>query len=193
MPEQLWLPGLTPQPAALDHWFLAILPPPHVAAEAVRYARDLRVAEGLRGRLVTEDCLHVTLHTVPQPRLVGAVRAAVTAVEVPPFEIVFDWVMSFERTAGGRPLVLRAHGALAELEAFHGRLGTVLGAALRGAGFRRQPAAGFTPHMTLLYDRCLVMPRAVAPVRWTVHEIVLVHSLVGRGRHEHLDRWPLRG
>jgi 2'-5' RNA ligase len=189
MPEQFWLPGLAPQPVTSDHWFLAVLPPPEVAAEVVRRARDVRVAEGLRGRLITQGCLHVTLHAVPQSHLVGARRAAVTAVEAPPFEIVFDCMMSFERTAGGRPVVLRASGALAELEVFHGRLGS----ALRGAGFRRKPASGFTPHMTLLYDRRLVRPRTVAPVRWMVREVVLVHSLVGQGRHEHLDRWPLRG
>jgi hypothetical protein len=31
----------------------------------------------------------------------------------------------------------------------------------------------------------------VEPVRWTVHEFVLVHSLLGRSRYRALDRFAL--
>jgi len=47
--------------------------------------------------------------------------------------------------------------------------------------------------VTLLYDDVLVQERAVEPIRWTVSEFVLVHSLLGQTRHIPLARWSLGG
>ena len=43
----------------------------------------------------------------------------------------------------------------------------------------------------MLYDDRLVAWQAVEPVRWTVREFVLMHSLLGQHRHVPLARWPL--
>jgi 2'-5' RNA ligase len=39
----------------------------------------------------------------------------------------------------------------------------------------------------------LLEARAVEPIRWTVREFVLVHSLLGQTRHVPLARWSLGG
>jgi 2'-5' RNA ligase len=53
-------------------------------------------------------------------------------------------------------------------------------------------ASQYEPHMTLLWDEVAVAERAIEPVRWTVSDFVLIHSLHGRSQHVELGRWPLR-
>ena len=50
----------------------------------------------------------------------------------------------------------------------------------------------FVPHMTLLYDTRMVAERPIEPMRLTVRDFALVHSLVGQSRYIELARWPLR-
>jgi len=47
----------------------------------------------------------------------------------------------------------------------------------------------WTPHVTLLYDAQRIAENAIAPVTWTVRELVLVHSRRGEGRYVQLGRW----
>jgi 2'-5' RNA ligase len=47
----------------------------------------------------------------------------------------------------------------------------------------------FTPHVTLLFDDRAVEEHPIGRVGWTVHDLVLIHSMKG---HRHLARWPLR-
>ena len=54
-------------------------------------------------------------------------------------------------------------------------------------------ARPFTPHVTLLRDRHRVPEQRIEPIEWTVRELVLVHSLIGRPAHRHLARWSLAG
>jgi 2'-5' RNA ligase len=61
------------------------------------------------------------------------------------------------------------------------------------AGVRAKGGAGFVPHMTVLYDRQALAPRPVDPIRLEIREVALVDSLVGRGEHRVLRRWPLNG
>ena len=49
----------------------------------------------------------------------------------------------------------------------------------------------FEPHVTLMRSRTLLAAEAVAPVRWTARELLLVHSVVGRGRYFFLHRRAL--
>jgi 2'-5' RNA ligase len=51
----------------------------------------------------------------------------------------------------------------------------------------------FNPHLTMLYDEQIVLEAGIPPLRWTVHDFVLVHSVNGEARHHHLARWPLGG
>ena len=110
--------------------------------------------------------------------------AAAATVASPPFEFVFDRVLSF---AGSGAFVLRGDDGTAPVTAF--RQG--LDSAIQQVGLRIQPS--HTAHMTLLYDEGSVPEQAMEPVRWAATEFVLVHSLVGQQHHEWLGRWPLRG
>ena len=43
----------------------------------------------------------------------------------------------------------------------------------------------------MLYDWKHLVESEVAPIEWTVHEMLLIRSLVGRTRHDVLGRYPL--
>jgi len=147
----------------------------------------------MRGKLIESPRLHVTLHHLgdysglPQDLVDTAMKAA-AAVAQPPFEIAFDRVGSFRRPRN-LPLVLRGGDGLAGVTAFQ----QVLGVAMTQAGLARWVEMRFTPHMTLLYDDRTVEEQPIEPIRWTVREFALVHSLLGQTRHIPLGRWMLRG
>jgi 2'-5' RNA ligase len=56
---------------------------------------------------------------------------------------------------------------------------------------RPRLARRFTPHVTLLRDSHLVPEHDIEPISWTVKDVVLVHSLLGKTPHRHLARLPL--
>ena len=60
------------------------------------------------------------------------------------------------------------------------------------AGLGQYVRTSFRPHVTLLYDDQYVARQAVDPIRWTVSELVLVHGVVGEGRHITLGQWSLQ-
>ncbi len=195
MSEQLAFPGFGADVAPTDRLLFAIFPSAEAAAQADGVAQSLRQALGLAGRPLAVDRLHVTLHHlgdyVGLPNgVVEAARQAAAAVTAAPFEVVFDRAASFASRPGGNPFVLQGEpGGLAELSAFRRDLGE----ALARVGLGRWAKPQFTPHMTLLYDDKVVEARPVEPVRWTVGEFVLVHSLLGKTRHIPLARRPLNG
>ena len=102
--------------------------------------------------------------------------------------LTFDRVVSFTRRRANRPFVLLGE-ELPEVVALHARLAEALASAGLGGYLERR----FMPHVTLLYDDQAVAERAVAPVGWVSRELVLVHSLIGRGLHRPLGRWALSG
>lgn len=191
--RQLFLPFEAPL-HGLDRLFFAILPSPDTAVQIAERIRFLRVEHDLKGRPITPERLHVSLHGLgDHPRLpealIGQARCAAAAVAMPPFEVVFDRAVSFARKNKKPPVVLRASGDVTPLIAFHRRLGD----AMKKAGLGRRVASRFTPHMTLIYDDRVVKERAIEAVRLTVRDFALVHSLVGRSRYIELARWPLHG
>ena len=123
---------------------------------------------------------------MPQGVVAKASETA-ASIKAAPFEVAFDSAMSFSNKSGTRPLVLCSSKNLAALNAFQ----QTLSMAIREAGLHRWTQPRFTPHVTLLYDTRRVPEQAIEPIRWTVSELVLVHSLVGRSRHQPLARWPL--
>ena len=138
------------------------------------------------------ELLHVTLNPVgsylglPDDVLSAAIEVG-SSVEAAPFEVTFDRVSSFRGT-DRHPVVLRCSHGIAELMT----LQKILGAAMRS--MRLGNRSGFTPHMTLLYDRQSVPESSIGvPITWVVSEFVLVHSLYGQSEHVHCARWPLRG
>jgi 2'-5' RNA ligase len=75
------------------------------------------------------------------------------------------------------------------------QLQAVLVAALIAAQLAPAQAAhaGYTPHLTLLYDDLPLAPRPTDAIIWKAEELLLVRSLLGQSRHELLARLPLRG
>lgn len=193
MSEQLSFPGFEPTARATDSVFLALTPPDAKLPLIAEHIQSLRQTHGLRGKSLTPSCLHLSLHSLGiydglPLGLVETVNTAMARVAVPPFGVTFESALSFFNKRSTKPVVLRAGGDTAALLELH----RVLGAAMTRAGLGRYVMRYFTPHMTLLYDRRIVEEHAIATFGWTVTDVVLVHSLIGRGRHIHLARWPLR-
>jgi RNA 2',3'-cyclic 3'-phosphodiesterase len=192
MVEQFSLMGFDDGPKPTDSVFFATFPPGDSASRIAELARHLRSGKGLKGTPRPTDHFHVSLHDLgthtglPKGLVAAAIEAAAT-VEVPPFDVTFDRVVSFRGGKNGRPLVLQG-GSLAALSAFHRSLGLALATTLHG--YRPQRPS---PHITLLYDEQGGAELSVEPISWTVREFVLVHSFVGQTRYEALAQWPLLG
>jgi RNA 2',3'-cyclic 3'-phosphodiesterase len=194
MPEQLSLPGMStpakPRPETRDRLFLAVLPDAAAAAQIVGLRETLCARHGLTGSQIAQDRLHVTLHHLGDFRGVpehvvraASMAAAATAATAPRFEARLDQVESFSGKPGHRPFVLRDSGGNDALQELHRRVITALG---------KNGNAKFVPHVTLLYDEKGVGREPVDAISWTVKEIVLVHSLLGKTRYITLGRWALQ-
>ncbi|WEZ84786.1 2'-5' RNA ligase family protein [Rhizobium sp. 32-5/1] len=174
--------------------FLAIVPERDTALQAVEIGRHAAVEYGLSRHLRPHQLMHVSLNAVGAythlpDDVVFTVSEAMSAVRAMPFEVSFDRIMSFA-TGYSRPLVLTSAVRSEEMMDLHVQLAKEMWSA--GLIFSYNPR--FKPHMTLLYDEATVAERELAePVRWTVREFVLIHSLVGRSEYEYLGRWPLLG
>jgi RNA 2',3'-cyclic 3'-phosphodiesterase len=193
MAEQLHLPGFELRPAR-DNLFFGIVSRSNSAAAIFNAADSLRSLYGLNGRLIERERLHVSLHTVglfdgPPKFMIERACEAGAMVSTSPFPLMFDRVMSFDNKRDRRPLVLRPGYDLASLFTLH----SVLGNAMKRARIGRHVMSRFVPHMTLLYDRRVIMERPIEPIQMNVRDFVLVHSLVGQSRYIELARWPLRG
>ena len=181
-------------PVATDRLFLALFPDAETAARISALAATQCRLQGLHGKPLRTDRLHVTLFHlgdwagVPDD-VVAAVGRAVDPMHEPGFELAFDVVMSFATRRAQKPFVLKAAPGNQVLHGFRSRLARMLG----NAGLVRWTRGGFEPHVTLAYDTRLVSPQAVEPLVWPARELVLVHSLLGQTRHVPLARWALAG
>ena len=195
MLEQISLAGMDNVPTYTDRLFFAIFPDPAVAKRVASLALQQRFGHGLRGRPLDISRFHVTLHHIgdyegpPPSDIVDKACAAAASIAALPFDVGFDRVMSFDRKARANPFVLRADANVAAVMAFQ----KAVVAAVNRAPFGRPAERSFTPHMTLLYDELSVPPQTVETIHWTVRELVLVHSLLGKTVHKHLGCWPLLG
>lgn len=191
---QMSFPGLEPAPdrPKTDRLFFAIFPDSETAERIADLAERLRERHGLKGRPLRTDRFHITVNHladfpgVPE-RIVAAASEAAAAVKAAPFDVAFDRAASFRGKPDKRPFVLRGGDALGPLIAFQ----QALGFEMAKAGLGQYVEKSFTPHVTLLYDPSLVTETPVEPIRWTVRELVLIHSLLGRTQHIPLGRWPL--
>jgi RNA 2',3'-cyclic 3'-phosphodiesterase len=178
------LPRLQKTPA--DRLFLAAVPDRETAERIADLARRLRIGHELRGKLMRPEHLHVTLHHVgdaeetPSSAVVDAVMEKLSGVTMPSFRVAFDRVGSFTNGA----FVLRGDESLIGLEVLQQRVSDAFDT-------RPQAARSFTPHVTLLRDAKRVEEHDITPIEWTVKEVVLVHSLLGRTTHRHVARLPL--
>jgi 2'-5' RNA ligase len=190
MPGQAGLEGFgTAHPT--DRLFLAVLPGAVAAARAIALVQAIKPRSGQGAQTVPASRLHVTLHYfgefagVPDA-LLASIDDALQGVAVACFEACLDRAWSFGGGPRSKPWVL-GMSAADRVEALHAETGRRLAA----AGVRTRGGAGFIPHMTVLYGEQALAPHAIEPIRLDVRELVLVDSLVGRGEHHVLRRWPL--
>ena len=148
---------------------------------------------GIGGRLLEPERLHVSLFAIgayldgrPEADIARWCRAA-AALRCASTEIVFDRFASFG--GEGNPLVFKGSSdvEVAGLFALYQALGMAL--ADTGERIKRQR---ITPHMTMSYRGKRIAETAIEPVRWRLHELVLIDSHVGAHRHEIIGRWPLQ-
>jgi 2'-5' RNA ligase len=168
-----------------DRLFLAVLPDAGTAVRIAETARHLRISHGLAGKPLRPEHFHVTLCGIEEGTgfsltRIASVKERVARVVMPSFRVGFDRAESFRNGA----LVLRGDDGTVGLEVLQQRLSDALDGQPRKA--RR-----FTPHVTLLRDGYLVPEQRIEPIEWTVREVVLVHSLLGRTTHRHVARWSL--
>ena len=137
------------------------------------------------------DLLHVTLislydlHYAP-PEWLPATIAALDGFVAAPFALRFD------RIENRKAVTLRTRDPLAEARAFQKALVNHL---LR----EKAPIMDGTtpePHITINYrgDRLgsETLGKKTPPIGWTVDEIILMESIVGKTTHVEHGRWPLR-
>lgn len=145
----------------------------------------------LRGNLVGPDRYHVSLCGIgafgeAPSGIVDRLKQIGASIHEPRFDIFFDQAEAFGSSYGKRSLVLTASDTLPALLALQTRLHDAMQAANLPA------AARFNPHITLLYDNP-PGPRIEIPrLSFTVPDFVLIRSIHGTSRHDHLARWPLR-
>jgi 2'-5' RNA ligase len=178
-------------PPATDRLFFAIFPDPATAADLARRADALRAEHDLSGRPLAPERFHITLHHLGDHAgvrrdIVSMAGEAAEAMTTAPFEVTFDRAASFHN-GGNNPYVLQGGEGLEVLKQFQRDLGV----AMARAGIGKLVDKSFTPHVTMLYDRRLIVEQAVEPVRWTVDGFALIHSRLGRTEHIPLARWTL--
>ncbi len=155
-------------------------PPPEVqAAIAALPSNDTG-----RGR----HLLHVALsslydlHTAP-PEGLPATIAALDGFAAAPFPLRFD------RIENRKAVTLRTREPLAEARAFQKALVNHL---LRA----KAPIMDGTtpePHITINFRGDRLGAQKIPPIGWTVDEIILTESIVGKTTHVEHGRWRLRG
>jgi len=174
-----------------DRLIFMAQPDEFTARRISNVAHELKCKYRLRGKLLRPERLHVSLlhirdyYEFPDD-VADRAKEAASGIVFPPIEIVFDRAMSF---SGSDAQVLLVGRGVAELTA----LRETLVLAMAKTRIKLRCSSRFKPHLTLLYDEHLQIEEAIEPIRWTVNEFVLIDSLVGKGRHKELGRWPLKG
>ena len=172
-----------------DRLFFAVLPDAETVDAICRARRELCEKTGLSGADVPPQQLHVALLRVadyvvpPTAEDIDAILREAGTVEMLPFRVSFGRAKSVARGA----LVLTAGRGGATLE----KLSIRLRDALTAPGTESRRAV--PPHMTLMRSETIQRTHRAEPIAWTVREVVLVHSLLGKATHRVVGRLPLRG
>lgn len=172
-------------PAKLtDRIFFAIAPDAAAIADIGALTATLKAQHGMQGRPIADTKLHCTLCNLgdfagmPDALIARASSAASQLAETtPPFVVSFDTAQTFINGARNRPFVLTGGDGVIGATALYRNLAS----ALLKVGIAGNPHS-YTPHVTLLYDDVTAPPQGVAPVEWTVRELVLLHSHIGQAR-----------
>jgi RNA 2',3'-cyclic 3'-phosphodiesterase len=176
-----------PAPQPLNTWFFALRP---IAEDAMRiqaFAEGLLASQGVMGKRIGAERLHITLELVGhdvEPGIVEAACRAGDALRHSAIDVCFDAAMSFSAPSG--PFVLLGDIGLEAVR----HLRTSLACAMADQGFTA--VRSYEPHMTLAYDPRNRLPRfPIQPIGFHAAEIALVKSHIGFSRHEVLRTWPL--
>ena len=171
--------------------FFAIRPDAAACARIAEVSDRLARRFARTARAVTQARWHISLMFVtggceppPEARL-AAIRTAADKVAMAPFTLAFDRVVSWKGRDGHRPLVLAGDEGLIGAEILNHQIHRAL--ALGGLCVGRERA--FIPHLTLLWGDHDLAEQAMAPIRWTVREFALLHSLPGG--QQALGSWRL--
>lgn len=173
--------------------FFALRPPPPIAIAIEQVAVQLAAARRIAGKWLKPAKYHITLHFLgtydhlPADVRERAVAAGADFATSAP-DVECDRIASFERVRSP-PCVLRCSPrADSTLQA----LSRDLRSALATAGLAAHEEHAYTPHLTIGYgDRALAEPIRIEPLAWQAHELLLIDSHVGTGRHEALAHWRL--
>lgn len=117
----------------------------------------------------------------PPPEVQAQIAALDTFV-TPPFPLRFD------RIENRKAVTLRTRDPLAGARAFQKALVHHLLAAKAPIMDGTTPE----PHVTINYRGDRLGAQTIAPIGWTVDEIILTESIVGKTTHVEHGRWPLR-
>ncbi len=195
MSEQLALPGMADPSAPPYDLFFALQPDEDARIEITKLGQDFIRSHGFRGKLVDEARYHVTTLFVGDSRafsesaiqnMVQAASAAALSTEM--FRMEFDHIGGFGSRGRLSPLVLNHH----QENPFFFDLAHRLHTELLRRGVRAQKNPSSKLHLTLCYREQFVEATPVAPVGWQVKELVLIKSLLGKGQHIQLGKWPLQ-
>lgn len=179
-------------PSQKERIFFACVPDERTAERVHALAHAIKRDKAFQANLILPEHLHVTLfhlgdwQSLPE-EIVNRASAAASEISVAPFDVTFERAESFRNSTGVFPFVLTSDAR--QWRALHDTLGN----ALKDAGLGVATRGDFKPHMTLTYDRQRVKPFPIDPIVWTIRDLVLVHSILGKTKHIHLGRWPLQG
>lgn len=172
--------------------FFAVLPDPRTSELLEAVLQASRAEHGLPDERRAKELLHVSLYGfglfahLPS-EVVRIAREIGDAVKVPAFQMTLDRLETFT-TRRGHPLVLTCSEGKAAWRPLWGAISR----GFMASGLSAVPFSRFKPHVTLIYNGKPMPPRRLEkPITLMVREIVLVLSIHGETRHEHLGRWPL--
>jgi 2'-5' RNA ligase len=172
------------QPVGEHRYFFAVVPPLRLARQVTNAMPWLDAG----GRSPQPARLHITMFILPDFQSVpnGAediLCAMGDAVAAAPVPVTLDMI-----SASTRSIALRPRHRIAELAALRREL--TFQAAV--AKIAERPGYNFSAHMTLGYRDGTPFSQPVEPIAWIADEFVLVHSHLGKTRHDVVARWPLR-
>ena len=176
---------------ATQRLFFALLPEVAAATRMRELALQMPELCGVQARSRSIEHLHLTLcflgnHTGITPQQLAAADAAGRSLQEAAFELTLDLVESLGQ-GKGTPLVLSRQVPCAPLIRLH----DTLTASVRRTGLFNLETRPFKPHVTLLYGKRSIPAQAVAPISWTISEVLLIQSWIGRAHHDLLGRYPL--
>jgi len=195
MSEQLSLPGMAESSAPPEDLFFALQPDTETKITITKLAHEFTEEQGLQGRLVNEARYHVTILFVGDVRMFGetaiqsmsqAASAVTSTTET--FRMEFDRIGGFG--ARGRLSPLALHHQQENHSFSH--LAQRLHKELLHRGIRSQKGPSSKLHLTLCYREQFVEATPIPPIGWQATELILIKSLLGKGQHVQLGKWPFR-